>query len=148
MVLFRTDTVSAPHAALIGPGGASGFLAAATSDGASIGVASGTDGQATAVDSSRVASHVRELTAKNGVGGIDSIYSNAVAASARLTASQAQRIAADPAVGAVMADEEIGLDGVIEADGTEGHLPRPAIQRSAFLPASSASVRAPRAPHR
>jgi subtilisin len=67
------------------------------------------------VDSHRVISHVREISARNRVR-INSVYANAVGGfAADLSASQLRAIARDPAVAQIIPDEAVQID-----DGPDG----------------------------
>lgn len=62
------------------------------------------------VDSTRVLSHVRELTTRNQLR-VENVYSSALGGfSAKLTPSQLRALARDPAVGAILPDDEVELD--------------------------------------
>jgi subtilisin family serine protease len=73
------------------------------------------------VDAKRVASHVREIEARDGVQ-VGDIYSNAVGGfSANLNARQRQALEQDPTVAAIVPDDLVQLDdGSATAAGADG----------------------------
>ncbi len=116
VVLFNDAAVTVPAEAppMTGPGASFVQVAAAHPRPVVSAVAADSNGSANRrVDSGRVAGHVQDIAARNGVGDIEDVYSAAVGGfSARLNAAQSAAIAADPSVAAVIPDEWISDDDI------------------------------------
>ena len=70
------------------------------------------------VDPDSVNRHIQDIATRNGVGQIDDVYDAAVGGfAARLTPTQSAAITADPAVAAVIPDEQLSLDDATAGSG-------------------------------
>jgi subtilisin len=120
VVLFNDDAVTVPDSDSFTATSLTALLsnAAATAQPGPVAVGAAKDGVAHRhVDAGRVAAHLRDITARNGIGAVDDVYDAAVGGfSARLTTQQVAAITADPSVGLVVPDEAI-TDQEIEAAG-------------------------------
>jgi len=105
VVVFNDDAVTVPFAAAAAD---ASFLARAS--------AFAVAGHRR-VDPDRVASHVRDITTRDGVT-VSDVYSAALGGfSARLTPRQTAAIASDPSVAAVIPDDPISLDDMAATSG-------------------------------
>ncbi len=118
VVLFNDAAVTVPDAAPALTNTSLSYLLAANAQPqaqpAANGVTSATDSiRNRRVDPDRVRRHVQDIATRNGIGEIDDVYDAALGGfSAKLTQSQSAAIAADPAVAAVMPDDQVSLDDV------------------------------------
>jgi subtilisin len=119
VVLFTDDAVTVPDSAPSLTNSSLSYLLAANAQSQPVVAAAAGAGDGIGnrrVDPDRVALHIADLAARNGVNDIDDVYNAAVGGfSARLTAAQSVAIAADPSVAAVIPDEAISLDDVTAA---------------------------------